>query len=99
MPETEYDKLAWEWRQTVMNRLDDLGEKMDRTRQDVMQMTISAVKVAEIEELWKRIRELEEKIGQRVRTLEDFKTKAVQTILVVQVAGFIGLTLIGHFWK
>ena len=99
MPETEYDKLAWEWRQTVMSRLDDLGEKMDRTRQDVMQMTVTSVKAIEVEAMWKRIREIEEILGQRIRALEDFKTRAVQTILVVQVAGFIGLTLIGHFWK
>ena|SRR6266536_1198931 len=99
MPESEYDKLAWEWRQSVMGRLDDLGEKMDRTRQDVMQMTVTAVKAIEVEAMWKRIRELEEALGQRIRVLEDFKTKAVQTILIVQVAGFISLTLIGHFWK
>ncbi len=100
MARDDYNKLTQEWRATVINRLEQLDDevrntnaelirKLDDTRREIVDLKLAAVKQAQLDMLEMRVREL-----------EGFKIKAVQTILVVQIVfGIVWATLSRMIWK
>ncbi len=100
MARDDYNKLTQEWRATVISRLEQLDEevrttngelikKIDDTRREIVDMRLAAVKQAQLDFL-----------EQRVRQLEEFKIKTVQTLIVVQIAfGIVWATVSKLVWK
>ena len=100
MARDDYNKLTQEWRATVISRLEQLDEevrttngelikKIDDTRREIVDMRLAAVKQAQLDFL-----------EQRVRQLDEFKIKTVQTLIVVQIAfGIVWATVSHLVWK
>jgi len=100
MARDDYNKLTQEWRATVINRLEQLDDevrntnaelirKLDDTRREIVDLKLAAVKQAEIQDLQRRVKEL-----------EDFKVRFAQTIIVIQIILFGAWAFVSKLiWK
>src|SRR6266496_903245 len=88
MARDDYSKIVQEWRAGVVQRLENLddkmqdatqqlNEKLDAARREITDLRMAGITCANLELLEKRVKEL-----------EDFKTRFAQTIVVLQVVLF-----------
>ena len=92
MPKEE--DLEREWRALVSRKLDGIDRKSDKIEEDIHKINLELAKLS-VSEVVPRLEQLE----RSVRSLENFKAKAVGLIVGVQIVIGIAWGVLKFFWK